>query len=243
MTNNIGLTFGVGDSILQSTIRLYIHLAFTYCVGPSSMVSSELNRAPPFPQMKVLEVQGSQALNRVCLKWPYIVTHHYLSFLVNCFGDYRSTVWHLLSLKKWFFIQISIIHDNISSQFVVDYELYTRHMTNVADIWEQILVAWSKLRFSWWVILLKTLQTMHHMMLTHIDLFSGTTVRNIFKWTNMSKMLHFVIISDHIHKFYYCAWQMLDWLKSSLLNFDAKENRRHSICITFRNRIALGIDI
>ena len=34
-------------------------------------------------------------------------------------GDYRFIVLRiLLSLTKWFFIQISIIHDNISSQDV-----------------------------------------------------------------------------------------------------------------------------
>ena len=38
-----------------------------------------------------------------------MLTQHYLSFLV-------ITVLQLLSLTKWFFIQISILHDNISSQ-------------------------------------------------------------------------------------------------------------------------------
>ena len=41
---------------------------------------------------------------------------HCLSFLVKSLGDYRFTVLQLLSLMKWSFIQISIIHDNISSQ-------------------------------------------------------------------------------------------------------------------------------
>ena len=46
--------------------RLYIHLAFTYSVGPSSVVRSKLGPAPPFPPMKVLEVQWSRALSLVC---------------------------------------------------------------------------------------------------------------------------------------------------------------------------------
>ena len=52
-----------------------------------------------------------------------MLTQHYLSFLVNKIvfflrggRDYRFTALQLLSLTKWFFIQISIIHDNISSQ-------------------------------------------------------------------------------------------------------------------------------
>ena len=45
-----------------------------------------------------------------------MLTQHYLSFLVIFWGDYRFTVLQLLSLTKWLFIQISIIHDNISSQ-------------------------------------------------------------------------------------------------------------------------------
>ena len=46
-----------------------------------------------------------------------------LSFLVKFLGDCRFTMWHLLSLTKWFFIQTSIIHDNISSQ-VIDKRRY-----------------------------------------------------------------------------------------------------------------------
>ena len=39
-------------------------------------------------------------------------------FVIPCkfFGDYRFKVLQLLSLTKWVFIYISIIHDNISSQ-------------------------------------------------------------------------------------------------------------------------------
>ena len=36
--------------------RFYIHLAFTYSAGPSSVVWSKLGPAPPFPPMRVLEV-------------------------------------------------------------------------------------------------------------------------------------------------------------------------------------------
>ena len=46
--------------------RPYIHLAFTYSVGPSSVVWSELGLAPPFPPMRVLELYGSRALGLVC---------------------------------------------------------------------------------------------------------------------------------------------------------------------------------
>ena len=46
--------------------RLYIHLAFTYSVGPSSIVQSELGPAPPFPPIRVLEVQWSWAFSLTC---------------------------------------------------------------------------------------------------------------------------------------------------------------------------------
>ena len=39
-----------------------------------------------------------------------------LSFVVNLSRDHRFTVLQILSLTKWFFIQISVIHDNVSSQ-------------------------------------------------------------------------------------------------------------------------------
>ena len=45
---------------------LYIHLAFTYSDGPRSVVCSELALTPPFPPMRVLEVQWSQALCLMC---------------------------------------------------------------------------------------------------------------------------------------------------------------------------------
>ena len=48
----------------RNLCRLYIHLAFTYSVGPSSVVWSELGPATPFPPMRVLErqwVTGSQS--------------------------------------------------------------------------------------------------------------------------------------------------------------------------------------
>ena len=43
-----------------------VRLAFTYFVCPSSVVWSEVGQAPPFPPMRVLEVQWSRALNLVC---------------------------------------------------------------------------------------------------------------------------------------------------------------------------------
>ena len=55
--------------------RLYIHLAFTYSVGPSSVVWSELGRAPPFPPMRVLEVYG-HGLSISYVKWPWDCTRH-----------------------------------------------------------------------------------------------------------------------------------------------------------------------
>ena len=44
------------DAMLLTPCRLYIHLALTYSVGPSSEVWSELGPVPPFPPMRVLEV-------------------------------------------------------------------------------------------------------------------------------------------------------------------------------------------
>ena len=49
----------------KNSCRLYIHLAFT-SFGPSGVVWSKLRLAPPFPPMRVLEVQWSRALSLVC---------------------------------------------------------------------------------------------------------------------------------------------------------------------------------
>jgi len=49
----------------RNPCKLCIHLAFTNSVGPSSVVrSGELG--PPFPPMRVLEVEWSRALSLVC---------------------------------------------------------------------------------------------------------------------------------------------------------------------------------
>ena len=50
----------------RNPCRLYVHCAFTYFVGPSSVMWSELGLAPPFPPMRVLEVQWSHALGLMC---------------------------------------------------------------------------------------------------------------------------------------------------------------------------------
>jgi hypothetical protein len=58
--------------------RLYIHLAFTYSVSPSSVVGCELGPAPPFLLMRVLEVDWSRALSLVCE-----VAFRWLIFLIG----------------------------------------------------------------------------------------------------------------------------------------------------------------
>jgi hypothetical protein len=50
----------------RNPCTLYIHLAFTYSVGPSSLVWSELEPAPPFPPTRVLGMWWSHALNLMC---------------------------------------------------------------------------------------------------------------------------------------------------------------------------------
>jgi hypothetical protein len=50
----------------RNPCRLYIHLVFTYSIGPSSIVWSELGPTLPFPAMTMLGVWWSRALNLVC---------------------------------------------------------------------------------------------------------------------------------------------------------------------------------
>ena len=50
----------------RNPCRFYIHLAFTYYIGPSSVEWSELGPAPSFPPMRVLEVYWSRALSLMC---------------------------------------------------------------------------------------------------------------------------------------------------------------------------------
>ena len=64
----------------RNPCRLYIHLAFTYSIGPSSVVWSELGPAPPCPPMRVLEVWWSRALSLMCELGPYNANWNPLSF-------------------------------------------------------------------------------------------------------------------------------------------------------------------
>jgi len=61
----------------RNPCRFYIHLVFTYSIGPSSVVwSSELGPAPPFPPMRVLDVEWSRALSLVCEVAPSTPWNH-----------------------------------------------------------------------------------------------------------------------------------------------------------------------
>jgi hypothetical protein len=67
----------------RNSCILYIHLAFTYSIGPSTVVWIKLGPALPFPPMKVLEVLWSRALSLVCEL--ALTTVQTLFVLVSCF--------------------------------------------------------------------------------------------------------------------------------------------------------------
>ena len=56
----------------RNACGLYIHLAFTYSIGPSSVVWSEIRPTPPFPPMRVLEMQWSRP-SILCVMWPLLL--------------------------------------------------------------------------------------------------------------------------------------------------------------------------
>jgi hypothetical protein len=99
----------------RNPCRLYIHLAFTYSVGPSSVVWSELGPAPPFPPMRMLEVYWSWALSlmcevalKTCFKWL-------TKFLMRDKGFSRPHISHLLSTPylAYFVASSSTLHNII----------------------------------------------------------------------------------------------------------------------------------
>ena len=55
----------------RNPCRLYIQLTFTYSVGPSSAMWSELGPAPPFHQWECLKCDG-HGLSTLCEKWPLV---------------------------------------------------------------------------------------------------------------------------------------------------------------------------
>jgi hypothetical protein len=75
----------------RNPCTLYIHLAFTYFVGPSSVVWNELGLAPPFPPMRVFVVQWLRALSRLCEVALILFIHHALRLLLIRFSATSHT--------------------------------------------------------------------------------------------------------------------------------------------------------
>jgi hypothetical protein len=76
----------------KNPCRLYIHLAFTYSLGPSSVVWRELGPAPPFPPMRVLEGQWSRALSLMCeVALCGMVSHVHWDYRIQV---YLSSIQH-----------------------------------------------------------------------------------------------------------------------------------------------------
>ena len=96
-------------------VDFHIHRAFTHCVGPSSVVWSELRPALPFPPMRVLEVQWRRGLSVSCVKspllpYPCLQRAWLLKLIWYCSvsSRYRKEGWERYPLmaesKNWSFV-------------------------------------------------------------------------------------------------------------------------------------------
>ena len=84
----------------KNPCRLYVHLAFTYSIGPSSVVWSELGPAPPFPPMSVWSVMVTGSQFHV---WSGLRSRHIFcpkSFLIH---------WKLYLVSSILFVFCSIL--------------------------------------------------------------------------------------------------------------------------------------
>ena len=87
---------------------LYIHLAYTYSVGPSSVVWSELGLALPFHQWECLKCNG-HGLRVSCVKWPSVNVTSTLAVLVHtvmfvgCMQFRMLIFWNIHSKLQWQF--------------------------------------------------------------------------------------------------------------------------------------------
>ena len=123
----------------RNPCRLYIYLAFTYSVGPSRVVWSELGPAPPFPRARVREVWWSRALSLVCVKWPLYVPHItspwgfalldvWATCLEGMLGLWAKASEHCL---KWAYLSSCNIKKNLNPyMFVDDWSQMTSTRTN-----------------------------------------------------------------------------------------------------------------
>ena len=70
--------------------KLYIHPAFTYSVGPSSVVWSELGPAPPFHQWECLK-SNDHGLSVSCVKWPFFHVRNNVTYpILRCMLGYTN---------------------------------------------------------------------------------------------------------------------------------------------------------
>ena len=101
----------------RNPYRLYIHIAFTYSVGPSSVVWSELGPAPPFPPMRVLEVQWSRALSLECevalSAESDVFSSRYAWTLVNTCLSINYLLFVCYSLQEYWRTSYNMIKRNV----------------------------------------------------------------------------------------------------------------------------------
>jgi hypothetical protein len=132
----------------KNPCRLYIPLAFTYSVGPSSVVWSELGPAPPFPPMRVLEVYWSRALNlvfEVALRdWePVTITIQTLSLvgkaeLVQVRFTLRSRDRQSLWMQEGCKVYMDSYMASNGPCFIVTWTIFKNHLVEVGRMqnWE-----------------------------------------------------------------------------------------------------------
>jgi hypothetical protein len=132
----------------KNPCRLYIPLAFTYSIGPSSLVRSELGPAPPFPPMRVIEVYWSRALNlvsEVALRdWePVTIILQTLSLVgkaepVQVRFTLRSRDQRSLWMQEGCKVYMDTYMASNGSCFIVIWTIFKNHLVEVGrtQIWD-----------------------------------------------------------------------------------------------------------
>jgi hypothetical protein len=114
---------------------------------------------------------------------------------VDFLEDSRFTVLQILSLTKWFFIQSSIMHDNISSQVVDSKDMVLTNgwthpslMTMFIQLFLQSVI---------WKVTIVTLSTMWHSISYLVYLSDGSQVNLTIEYMTILKELYKTYV---IHK-------------------------------------------
>ena len=162
----------------RNPCRLYIQLAFTYSIGPSSIVWNELGPIPCFPPMRSVMVTGSQS--RVWSGPKHICMNLLLISISDQQVQHMGTGFLFFGGDTWNFVEVLI--DRLYSNFE-----FVLIMSFTYGIWGQ-----SRLGYYFWV---------SNGLRTFLDNFTCLVCLDLYCEAYFGSYLHFILHIEYTYKY------------------------------------------